>query len=442
MKNLVIATAAIAAATAAASAAPTVSDVSTTQANSQTVKVSYTLDEAAVVTLDVLTNATGEVWASIGADNIKTLWGDVNVLVQPGSHTLYWAPEKDWIEDHPGTYDVQAAVKAWAVTAPPDYMVVDLRFDELRAGAPKVRYFETAEQVPDGVTDIKYKTDFLVMRKIHAKGMTYRMGSPSGEIGAPETSGTPSSWDGAKERTYHITLTNDFYLGIYELTRKQAITWVGYGNQSAVSGYEAYPAGGDNNKGFIHWYSMRGSTYQWPQDGHQVPETCALGELRKKTGIEFDLPTEAQWEFACRAGTQTALYTGENLTSPTTSANLDAIAWYNGNSGQQPHEVGLKQPNDFGLYDMLGNVSEYCLDRRKDGVYPFNGAASQALVEPGWQDTTHNNRALRGGNYKYDAWQCRAAAGYAYSDITTSNDGEKGKNGEWGFRLWAPAIAK
>ncbi len=432
--------AALVAATAAL-AAPTVTNVSVDQSDSQTVRISYTLDEAAVVTLDILTNATGDAWASIGTDKIKTLWGDVGVLVQPGTHTIYWAPEKDWIEDHQRTYDVKAAVKAWAVTAPPDYMVVDLRFDELRAGAPKIRYFETAEQIPDGVTDIKYKTDFLVMRKIHAKGMTYRMGSPSGEIGAPDTAGSIDTWDLAKERTYHITLTNDFYLGIYELTRKQAITWLGYGNQSAVSGHEAYPAGGNNDNGFIHWHSLRGSTYQWPGDGHQVPENCALGELRKKTGIDFDLPLEAQWEFACRAGTQTALYTGENLSAPGTSANLDAIAWYKGNSGNAPHEVGLKQPNAFGLYDMLGNVSEYCLDRRKDGVYPFNGAASQALIEPGWQDTTNSKRGLRGGHYKQNAQFCRAAAGYAYSDISTSNS-SGAMIGEWGFRLWAPAIAK
>ena len=123
------------------------------------------------------------------------------------------------------------------------------------------------------------------------------------------------------------------------------------------------------------------------------------------------------------------------------SANLDAIAWYKGNSGSAPHEVGLKQPNAFGLYDMLGNVCEYCLDRRKDGVYPFNGAASQALVEPGWQDTEHNNRGLRGGHYKQNAQFCRAAAGYAYAGISTSNDDGARYDG-WGFRLWAPAVAK
>ena len=102
MKTLALASAALAAVSSIA--APTVSNVSMTQSNSQTVKVDYTLDEAAVVTLDVLTNATAGVWASIGANNIKTLWGDVGVLVQPGTHTIYWAPEKDWIEAHPGRF--------------------------------------------------------------------------------------------------------------------------------------------------------------------------------------------------------------------------------------------------------------------------------------------------------------------------------------------------
>lgn len=432
MKNLAIATAAIAAATAAI-AAPTVSNVSMTQSNSQTVKVAYTLDEAAVVTLDVLTNATGEVWASIGADNIKTLWGDVNVLVQPGSHTLYWAPEKDWIEAHPGTYDVQAAVKAWAVTAPPDYMVVDLRTDNLRAGAPKIRYFETAEQVPDGVTDIKYKTDFIVMRKIHAKGMTYRMGSPSSERGRT-TSSNYDNWSAALEDTYHITLTNDFYLGIYELTRKQAVTWTGYGNSGAVSGYEAYPVGGDNGKGYIYYENMRGTA-------EQVSNGTVLQELKSKTGIDFDLPTEAQWEFACRAGTSSALYNGKELEAWNVSSTLDDIAWYSANSGQQPHEVGLKQPNAFGLYDMLGNVSEGCRDVMSGELHKaFRNAESGAFTDP-VATGSESQRVARGGNYSKrnsgddHACSCRSAFRHAY--YTTGS-----KYAEYGFRLWAPAIAK
>ena len=75
--------------------------------------------------------------------------------------------------------------------------------------------------------------------------MTYRMGSPSGEVGKSKSENT--DWDGV-ETLRHVTLTNDFYLGVYELTRKQGITYTGYGNASSVSGYEAYPVGGDNGK--------------------------------------------------------------------------------------------------------------------------------------------------------------------------------------------------
>jgi len=78
---------------------------------------------------------------------------------------------------------------------------------------------------------------------------------------------------------------------------------------------------------------------------------------------------------------------------------------------------------------------------RREGVCPFNDDDAQTFIEPGWQDTTNSKRALRGGHYKQNAQFCRAAAGYAYSDISTSNS-SGAMIGEWGFRLWAPAIAK
>jgi formylglycine-generating enzyme required for sulfatase activity len=253
--------------------------------------------------------------------------------------------------------------------------------------------------------------------------MTYRMGSPSGEVGKSKSENT--DWDGV-ETLRHVTLTNDFYLGVYELTRKQGITYTGYGNPGSVSGYEAYPVGGDNGRGWMSYGDMRGTTYLWPQDGHQVGG--ALHELRLRTGIDFDLPTEAQWEFACRAGTSTALYTGENLTGETTSANLDAIAWYSGNASNQ-HEVGLLQPNGFGLYDMLGNVGEFCVDR-----ITHNALTSGAFIEPVGIESG-DNHAIRGGSYAKAANHARAAHRQDY--VNSGNH-----YGECGFRLWAPAVAK
>jgi formylglycine-generating enzyme required for sulfatase activity len=83
-------------------------------------------------------------------------------------------------------------------------------------------------------------------------------------------------------------------------------------------------------------------------------------------GYRFNLPTEVQWEYACRAGTKTRFYNGN------TEEDLDKIAWYTGNSKNSKPSVGEKLPNDWGFHDMLGNVSEWCLDELDD--YPIGTA--------------------------------------------------------------------
>jgi formylglycine-generating enzyme len=93
----------------------------------------------------------------------------------------------------------------------------------------------------------------------------------------------------------------------------------------------------------------------------------------------YRLPTEAEWERACRAGTTGPRY-----------GDLDAIAWYRGNSGGRPHDVGRKQPNDWGLHDTLGNVWEWCWDRYDPDVYG-------------------TYRVLRGGGWFDEHWSCRAS---------------------------------
>ncbi len=93
-----------------------------------------------------------------------------------------------------------------------------------------------------------------------------------------------------------------------------------------------------------------------------VPEDAPSGMYGATAELDLDLPTEAQWEFACRAGTTTAMYNGKPNAGTWGNSDCNDIAWFTGTSEQKPHAVGGKLPNDWGFYDMYGNVREWCLD--------------------------------------------------------------------------------
>ena len=146
-------------------------------------------------------------------------------------------------------------------------------------------------------------------------------------------------------------------------------------------------------------------------------------------GFEWGLPTEAQWEYACRAGTKTALNNGKNLSLPTGNEsslggsnsieqpNLDEIAWYNLNSKTSAsgsatyHNVGLKKPNAWGFYDMLGNMYEWCSN--------YETRSSAAVTDPD-DIASASNRALRGGYCSDYALRCRSAFRFSYR-VSSSN---------------------
>ncbi|MBR4675767.1 MAG: formylglycine-generating enzyme family protein [Victivallales bacterium] len=134
-----------------------------------------------------------------------------------------------------------------------------------------------------------------------------------------------------------------------------------------------------------------------------------FGVLRARTGLTFDLPTEAQWEYACRAGTTTALNSGENLTDAETCPNMNEVGRYKGNQNdgkgdyKEHTKVGCYLPNAWGLYDCHGNVWEWCLDWYQSGW-------GKAVDTDPVGATSGSVRVLRGGGWLSRAGNCRSAS--------------------------------
>ena len=265
------------------------------------------------------------------------------------------------------------------------YLVVDIS-----AGANATKYPVTyLSSVPNGGWDDTYKTTKLVLRQIPAGKFT--MGSPKDEVGHQEN-----------EVQREVALTKPFYIGIFEVTQKQ---------YELVMGSNPSRSGGDNRPvECMHPDTMRGNwkTFDWPTNKNVDPDSF-FGRLRAKTGVDaFDLPTEAQWEYACRAGTTTALYSGKNLTDADSCPNVAEVARYRHNidEGKGGHKqrhtvVGTYAPNAWGLYDMLGSVWEYCLD--------WHGEITPGSVTDPIGPTSGPARVSRGGSWYDGARWCRSA---------------------------------
>jgi formylglycine-generating enzyme required for sulfatase activity len=291
----------------------------------------------------------------------------------------------------------------------PLYMVVDLAGGTNAASYP-VAYYATSNDLPCAVNSDPYKTTNLLMRLVPAG--TFTMGSPTNELGRPSLASRP--WwrrPHDNESLHQVTLTKGFYIGIFEVTQKQ---WeLVMGNKPSyftnVSNYASRPVEQ------VSYYDIRENpnnsaiNRNWPATT-AVCATSFMGKLRAKTGLStFDLPTEAQWEYACRAGTTTALNSGYNLTNMV-DAQMSEVGRYRlsrgscftqgGDTTVGTTKVGSYRPNVWGLYDMHGNVWEWCLDWH--GAYPGTvsdpaGAASGA------------NRVGRGGSWFVYADGCRSA---------------------------------
>lgn len=367
-------------------------------------------------------DADADVWVyPVGYDQdaqvsmaCRALEGDgVNAPVKPGTHRMTW----DVSADYPGFNSTAFTVKMTALTGGAPYMVIDLS-GGVDAHTYPVSYLTA---IPEGGWSEEYKTTKLVLRLIPPG--TFMMGSPTDELGREE-----GGYSG-KETLHQVTLTQPFYIGIFELTQKQWQLVMG----SNPSDYKNDPRPVER----VSYNAIRGSVNgsAWPTH-NQVDANSFMGRLRSKANLLFDLPTEAQWEYACRAGTSTALNSGKNLTATASCANMHEVGRYyynraDGKGGYNNYHtaVGFYLPNAWGLYDMHGNVFEWCLD------WYVSNLGSGAKTDPKGP-ASGNYRILRGGSWSAgrggDAFACRSAGrryydGNYFEPYSTSP--------RWGFRV-------
>ena len=216
-------------------------------------------------------------------------------------------------------------------------------------------------------------TNSIGMKLVLIPKGTFMMGSPESEQGHQINN----------ETQHEVTISKDYYLGVYEVTQAQYEKVIGKNPshfQGAVVGNENADLPVDN----VSW--------------DDVVEFCKkLSDLpeEKKAGRMYRLPTEAEWEYACRAGSKTASSFDDE------EGLLPEYGWFSRNSSRRTHTVGLLEPNAWGLHDMHGNVWEWCSDWYEE--YPKGAVSDPTGPKEG------SDRVIRGGSWDYEAAHCRSA---------------------------------
>ena len=218
-------------------------------------------------------------------------------------------------------------------------------------------------------------TNSIGMKLVLIPKGTFMMGSPESEEGR-----------GEDETQHGVTISKDYYLGVYEVTQAQYEKVIG----KNPSRFQGAIVGNENA-------ALPVEMITWDDAVEFCKKLSDLPE-EKKAGCEYRLPTEAEWEYACRAGSKTAYSFDDE------EGLLPEHGWFNRNSSDRIHTVGLLEPNAWGLYDIHGNVWEWCSDWY--GEYP-NGALSDPTVTK-----KGSYRVLRGGSWFHEAASCRSASRY------------------------------
>lgn len=233
-----------------------------------------------------------------------------------------------------------------------------------------------------GAGNWQFRISASISPFVKVEGGTFMMGSNDG---------------GSDEQPVHQVSVSSFYIGKYEVTQKEWLEVMGSnpsnfkGDDLPVEQVSWYDAVDYCNKrsvkeGFTPCYSGSGTSIScnWNANGYR-------------------LPTEAEWEFAARGGTKSKGYTYSG------SNDIGSVAWYDNNSGRNTHSVGRKSPNELGIYDMSGNVWEWCWD--------WYGTYSGTSQNNPTGSTSGSCRVLRGGSWNYYGGLCRVADRYGNGPV-------------------------
>lgn len=278
-----------------------------------------------------------------------------------GQHRIYWNVAREGFTNN--------VFNSTVVVGIPLYCVIDLSTGVDSTNYP-VSYFAT--EPSGGFNTSAYKTSKMVLKLLNAG--TYKM-----------------------QNSKLVTLSKPFYMGIFEVTRGQ---WC-----EVMGSVESSKYGSGSNLA-IYCVSYSRAAY-------------FIRLLQTRTGLDFSLPTEAQWEYACRAGTTTKYSYGDYTN--------DEYMWCSVNSSSEVHPVGSKKPNPWGLYDMHGNVAEWCSD--------WSGTLTYGTDPKGPDSSVDECRVVRGGGWNSHPNNCASSArGGAYPSHVVSSTVEIYYK-EIGFRL-------
>ena len=237
--------------------------------------------------------------------------------------------------------------------------------------------------------------EFDLVEMVLVQGGSFEMGCGTGQSGC-----------GSDETPVHTVTLDDFYISKYEITNQQYADFLNaYGSSNVLSGEYAGQTMIEESSGSYNW-GLYNNGGVWEAvagyENHPVIYVSWYGANEYCLYYGGRLPTEAEWEYAARGGihyTNYYLYSGSNI--------INDVAWYNSNSGSTTHPVGTKSPNALGIYDMSGNVWEWCNDW-------YGAYISDSQTNP-QGPSSGSYRVFRGGSWYYSALYCRSADRYSSS---------------------------